>query len=192
MQTVELAQLCGMGLTFRADGFRLLFAGITTYMWIMTTLFSREYLAHSGRKKRYYFFLALTYIATLGDFLSDDFFTTFVFFEVMSLASYVCVIHDEKPATLRAGGVYLAVAVIGGLVTLMGIFLLYNRTGTLSFGALYEACRPLLADPAGRRTLFLAGGCILFGFGAKAGMFPLHIWLPMAHPVAPAPASALL
>ena len=66
----------------------------------------------------------------MGVFLSDDFFTAFVFFEVMSMASDVCVIHDEKPATLRAGGVYLAVAVIGGLVTLMGLFLLYHLTGT--------------------------------------------------------------
>ncbi len=188
----SFASLCGAGLTFRIDGFRLTFAVITTYMWLMTTLFSQEYLAHAGKKRRYYFFLALTYIATMGVFLSNDFFTTFVFFEVMSLASYVCVIHDEKPATMRAGGVYLAVAVIGGLVTLMGLFLLADAAGTLSFDGLYDACRGLAADPAGRQRLLIAGACILFGFGAKAGMFPLHIWLPMAHPVAPAPASALL
>ncbi|MBO6163821.1 MAG: sodium:proton antiporter, partial [Lachnospiraceae bacterium] len=129
----SFASLCGAGLTFRIDGFRLTFAVITTYMWLMTTLFSQEYLAHAGKKRRYYFFLALTYIATMGVFLSNDFFTTFVFFEVMSLASYVCVIHDEKPATMRAGGVYLAVAVIGDLVTLMGLFLLADAAGTLSF-----------------------------------------------------------
>lgn len=191
--TLVLKDVCGMGLSFRADGFRLLFAGITSYMWLMTTLFSREYMSHARRKARYYFFLALTYIATMGVFLSDDLFTTFVFFEMMSLASYVCVIHDEKPGTLRAGGVYLAVAVIGGLVSLMGLFLLCDQAGTLALGELREACLPLLGGDAGeRRRLFIAGFCILFGFGAKAGMFPLHIWLPMAHPVAPAPASALL
>ena len=136
----------------------------------------------------------LTYLATMGVFLSDDLYTTFVFFELMSLASYVCVIHDEKPATMRAGGVYLAVAVIGGLVTLMGIFLLYHLTGSLSFASLRASCADLLAG-GGReelKWLYIAGLCVLFGFGAKAGMFPLHIWLPMAHPVAPAPASALL
>ena len=192
MVSLSLPQFCGVGLAFRADGFRLLFAAITSYMWLMTTLFSQEYMAHAGRKRRYYFFLALTYFATMGVFLSDDFFTAFVFFEMMSLASYVCVVHDEKPATLRAGGVYLAVAVIGGLVTLMGIFLLYDLTGTLSFRNLYETCLPLLGDAGSRSRLLAAAVCILFGFGAKAGMFPLHIWLPMAHPVAPAPASALL
>ena len=191
--SLVLKDVCGMGLSFRADGFRLLFAGITSYMWLMTSLFSKEYMAHARRKGRYYFFLALTYIATMGVFLSDDLFTTFVFFEMMSLASYVCVIHDEKPGTLRAGGVYLAVAVIGGLVSLMGLFLLYDQTGTLALDQLREACLPLLSGDAGeRKRLFIAGFCILFGFGAKAGMFPLHIWLPMAHPVAPAPASALL
>ena len=112
----------------------------------------------------------------------------------MSVASYVCVIHDEKEKTLRAGGVYLAVAIIGGMVTLMGIFLLYHMFGTLTFEELRPLCQNVLGsgDADKIRYLFIAGGCILFGFGAKAGMFPLHIWLPMAHPVAPAPASALL
>ena len=79
-------------------------------------------------------------------------------------------------------------AVIGGLVLLMGLFLLYTSVGTLEIGALFEACRNF----PDKRMLYIAGGCMLFGFGAKAGAFPLHIWLPKAHPVAPAPASALL
>ncbi len=200
----SLPDICGMGLSFRIDGFRAIFAVITLYMWIMTSLFSREYMKHARRKGRYYFFLWLTFIGTMGVFISNDFFTVFVFFEIMSTASYVCVIHDEKPDTLRAGGVYLAVAVIGGLVSLMGIFLLYHLTGTLTFSELKEPCLSILqGNPIPESTsaivpgnsrlwLYIAGACIVFGFGAKAGMFPLHIWLPMAHPVAPAPASALL
>ena len=192
--SVKIPYICGMGLSFHIGGFRLIFAVISTYMWIMTTLFSRQYMAHAVKKKRYYFFLILTYFATTLLFLSDDLFTTFIFFEIMSIASYVCVIHDEKRATLRAGGVYLAVAVIGGLVSLMGIFLLYDLVGTLSFGELRSLCTSVFesSDTAKITQLYASAGCILFGFGAKAGMFPLHIWLPMAHPVAPAPASALL
>ena len=70
----------------------------------------------------------------------------------------------------------------------MGLFLLWNAVGTLAISELYEAAK---ACPR-KGTIWAASICILFGFGAKAGMFPLHIWLPKAHPVAPAPASALL
>ena len=76
------------------------------------------------------------------------------------------------------------------MVMLMGLFLLYTLTGTLVISRLPEACAALSAEK--RPTLYLAGALMLFGFGAKAGMYPLHIWLPKAHPVAPAPASALL
>ena len=191
---IIIPDICGMGMSFYLGGFRLIFAVIATYMWVMTTLFSREYMGHAVKKKRYFFFLILTYIATTLVFLSDHLFTTFVFFEIMSMASYVCVIHDEKKATLRAGGVYLAVAVIGGLVSLMGIFLLYDLAGSLSFGQLRELCLQVFEHGSKEQVtqLYASAICILFGFGAKAGMFPLHIWLPMAHPVAPAPASALL
>ena len=191
---ISIPDVCALGLNFEISGFRLIFALMCIYMWSMTTLFSKEYLSHSKKLGRYYFFLAITFFATTGLFLSADFYTCFIFFEVMSVASYVCVIHDEKKETLRAGGVYLAVAVIGGLVSLMGLFLLYNMLGTLIFEEMRPLCLQILrsgnADDI--KSLLIAGGCILFGFGAKAGMFPLHIWLPMAHPVAPAPASALL
>jgi hydrogenase-4 component B len=70
----------------------------------------------------------------------------------------------------------------------MGLFLLYHLTGTLAVDELAAAC----AAVEDRGTLWAAAVCLLFGFGAKAGVFPLHIWLPKAHPVAPAPASALL
>ena len=97
--------------------------------------------------------------------------------------------------SLRAAATYLAVAVIGGLVMLMGIFLLYDVTGTLFFDDLigaYSTYGLLSARYTDSAQLMIAGLCLLFGFGAKAGAFPLHIWLPKAHPVAPAPASALL
>lgn len=179
---------CYMGLRLSLDGFRVLYGLIAVLMWMMTTLFSREYFAHYRNRNRYYLFTLLTLGATVGVFLSADLFTTFIFFEIMSFTSYVWVAHDEKEASLRAAGTYLAVAVIGGLVMLMGLFLLYNEIGTLEMSQLLSACE-VVQD---KSVLYVAGGCILFGFGAKAGMYPLHIWLPKAHPVAPAPASALL
>lgn len=181
--------VCGMGLHFTLDGFRAIYGTIAAFMWFMTTLFSGEYFSHYRNRNRYYLFLLLTLGATEGIFFSADFYTTFIFFEIMSLTSYVWVAHDEKPDSLRTAGTYLAVAVIGGLVMLMGIFLLYDATGTLFFADL--AGTPLLSGKTSTQ-IWAAGFCLLFGFGAKAGAFPLHIWLPKAHPVAPAPASALL
>lgn len=176
--------VCGFGLHFTADGFRVLYGAVAAFMWMMTSLFSEEYFAHYRNRNRYYLFQLITLGATEAVFLSGDLYTTFIFFEVMSFASYVWVAQDERKESLRAAATYLAVAVIGGLVMLMGLFLLYQQAGTLTISELYEACQG--------KNVYPAAVCLFFGFGAKAGAFPLHIWLPKAHPVAPASASALL
>ena len=185
---LRVAFLLERGLHFRLDGFRALYGTIAAFMWMMTTIYSRDYLRHYRNRNRYYLFTLLTCGATVGVFLSDDLYTTFLFFEIMSFTSYVMVIHDEKPGAMRAGQTYLAVALLGGMVLLGGMFLLEHLTGTLEMEELLSAC----ARVSDRRLLYLAGSMLLFGFAAKAGMYPLHIWLPKAHPVAPAPASALL
>ena len=170
----------------------MVYVGVALLMWSMTALFSREYFAHYRNRNRYYFFFLLTLGATLGVFMSGDLYTAFVFFEIMSFTSYTWVAHDEKPGAMKAAGTYLAVAVIGGLVMLMGIMMLYFKLGTVMINEICEAAIPVFESGEDTAYMFVAGICILFGFGAKAGMFPLHIWLPKAHPVAPAPASALL
>lgn len=181
--------VCGFGLSFRLDGFRALYALVGGVMWLMTSLLSKQYFAHHyHNRNRYYLFFLLTLGATLGVFLSDDLFTTFIFFEIMSFTSYTWVAHDETPGALRAAETYLAVAIVGGMVMLVGLFLLKYTVGTLAIGELYAAS----AACENKTVIWAASLCILCGFGAKAGMFPMHIWLPKAHPVAPAPASALL
>ena len=183
--TFTMEGFCGLGLRLKADGFRAIYAGIAAFMWMMTGLFAPEYFAHYHNRARYSFFNLMTLGATLGVFLSDDLYTTFIFFEVMSFTSYTWVAHEETPGAMKAAGTYLAVAVIGGLTTLMGLFLLWFQVGTLSFDGIREALGDGIANP-------VAAWLVVVGFGAKAGLYPLHIWLPKAHPVAPAPASALL
>jgi len=185
-----IQELCGFGLTFSLDGFRIAYTIIACIMWLCTLTFSLEYMAHYKNKGRYYAFMILTFFATVGVFLSADLYTTFIFFEIMSFTSYVWVAQEETKGALRAGATYLAIAVMGGLVMLMGLFLLYNEFGTLNIEQLRMALENM--DATSIQKLYPAGLCMLFGFGAKAGAFPLHIWLPKAHPVAPAPASALL
>lgn len=190
---------CGLGMHFTVDGFRLVYLCIAVLMWGVSGVFSLEYMAHYRKKGRYYCFFWATFVATAGVFLSADLFTTFIFFEIMSFTSYVWVAFDEKKESLRAAQTYLAVAVMGGMVMLMGLFLLYDLLGTLRMDEIGAASRQVLSN--GSRSdhalmpsaqLYLAAGLMFVGFGAKAGCFPLHIWLPKAHPVAPAPASALL
>lgn len=192
---ISLPGICGFGLHFTMDGFRMIYMLIAGFMWFMTTLLSGEYFYHHKNVKRFYVFLLWTLGATMGVFLSADLYTTFIFFEIMSFTSYVWVAQEENRASLRAAETYLAVAVLGGLVMLMGIFLLYYNAAQ---SGIYQAGQPLWIESLRRMqggqnsTLWIAGCCMLVGFGAKAGAFPLHIWLPKAHPVAPAPASALL
>lgn len=180
---------CGLGLHLRADGFRAQYASVACFMWLGTALFSPQYFAHYHKRGRYCFFNLLTLGATLGVLFSDDLYTTLIFFEIMSLTSYTWVAHEEDAGAMRAAGTYLAVAVIGGLTTLMGLFLVWHELGTLSFDGMREA---LQARGGANTAVTVAAWLTLFGFAAKAGLFPIHIWLPKAHPVAPAPASALL
>ena len=189
--------LCGNQISFAFDGFRLIYSGMAVFMWAMCALLSPEYFKTYKNRGRYYAFFAITLIALIGVFLSADLFTTFIFFEIMSLTSYVWVAQDEKEKSLRAAATYLGVAVIGGLVMLMGLFMLYDLTGTLSVTGINEAINDLKAsgvyeEALLNRKLRIIGALIFTGFAAKAGVYPLHIWLPKAHPVAPAPASALL
>ena len=86
--TLVIDGFVGMGLRMKADGFRLLYASIACVMWLVTSLFSRDYLKHDHAPGRYAFFTLLTQGATVGLFLSDSLFTAFCFFEVMSMASY--------------------------------------------------------------------------------------------------------
>ncbi|MBO4235521.1 MAG: NADH dehydrogenase [Firmicutes bacterium] len=176
------------GILFEMDGFRSIYAVITTLMWLGTTIFSAEYFAHYHNRNRYYLFMLLTEGATVAVFLSGDILTLFTFFEVMAFTSYVMVIHDEKPGAQRASETYTYLNVFGGLVMLMGIFILYKALGTLKIDEIRAAAMAL----ENKAPLYWAAGLMIVGFGGKSGMFPLHVWLPKAHPVAPAPASALL
>lgn len=183
----------GLGIEFVLNGFNVIYCIIALFMWTMAALFSLEYMKGYKNKKRYYSFLFMTMFATLFVFLSKDLFTVFIFFEIMSFTSYVWVAFDEKRESMRAAETYLAVAVIGGLTMLMGIFMLYQMCGTLEFEALSIEAERILSLRGENAKLFRIACYLLFvGFAAKAGAFPMHIWLPKAHPVAPAPASALL
>jgi len=128
----------------------------------------------------------ITYVSTLGIFISENILNLFTFFEIMSFASYPLIIHDEDEEAHEAGTTYMSMAVAGGLILLMGIFLTFSYTQTLNISEISKIL------PSLGFVKYVISGLLIIGFGIKAGLVPLHIWLPKAHPAAPTPASAVL
>ncbi len=175
-----------LDLTFRVDGLGFLIALISSFVWLASTIYAISYMDHEENQGRFFIFLALTFAGVMGVPLSGDFLSLLIFFEVMTLASYVLVIHTESKAAMFAGNLFLYMGVFGGLCILIGIGIIYELNESVLIAPSMEAFSEL--------TTFhlVAVVLMMIGFGIKAGMVPLHIWLPRAHPVAPAPASALL
>ena len=91
-----LDKICGLGLSFSLGSFNLIYGFLSVFLWMMTITFSKEYMKHYENKGRYYLFYLITLSGVMGVFLSNDFMTTFIFFELMSFSSYPLIIHDEK------------------------------------------------------------------------------------------------
>ncbi|MBM4236088.1 MAG: monovalent cation/H+ antiporter subunit D family protein [Firmicutes bacterium] len=172
-------------LYFRVDQLGAVFNLLSSFIWFLATVFSLSYMTHEKRRNRYYTFYLLTLGGCLGVFLTADLFSLFFFFELMSVASYLLVVHNQSEEAISAGRLYIFLGIFGGLCLLTATILLYWYTGSVLIEPRLEE---LIMVPA--RILILV--LLIIGFGIKAGMVPLHIWLPKAHPVAPAPASALL
>lgn len=186
--SVSVPKIAGLGLSFSIDGFRSFYMMLAAIMWAVTMTLSEEYFDHGHNRNRYYLFNLLTLGATMGVFLSADLYTTFVFFEIMSFVSYVMVVQEENPDAVAGGKLYLGIAVFGGMIMLIGLMMLQSSLGTVEIAALSDAVK----NCDNKTMVYIAGVCAIVGFGAKAGAYPLHIWLPKAHAVAPAPASAIL
>lgn len=192
--------LFGMGISFKLDGFRVIFCSLTIIMWIIAMEFSKDYFKkgytdeitgkEDGGASGFVFISMLVLAAALGMVLSNDMLSAFIFFEVMSLGSYPWVAHFGTAKDMKAAASYLTYAVLGGLVTLTGMLLLVRHTGTLYYDELYKLGMTMNHDE--KLKLFVPCILILFGYAAKAGMFPLHTWLAPSYAAAPAPAAALL
>lgn len=177
--------LPNLEISIRLDIVSFSLAALASFVWFLCTVYSLDYMASEHACGRYYPVLIFTLGSCLGIFFAGDLFSLFVFFELMSIIAYILVIHEQTEEALKAGYKYLVMTIIGGLALFFGIIIIFELGGTVSLGV-----GPIVQE---KSTLALVAFiCFLIGFGMKAGMFPLHVWLPDAHPVAPSPASALL
>jgi len=139
--------------------------------------------ARPSSQNLFYFGFTASLLCTLLVFFSRDLFTLFILFESLTFFSYLLVRHEGNREAEEASGLYLFMSLAGGLLVLMGAMLLKAKTGSTVFSAL---------EMLDERDALVAAGFLIAGFGVKAGIFGLHVWLPRAHPVAPSPASAVL
>lgn len=176
----------GYGLHFRIDMLSWIMLIVSSSLWFIVGMYARDYMPIEHHRDRFYIFFMLTYAGVLGTVMASDILTLFLFFELMTFASYLLVAHKETADSIVAGSRYIFMGIAGGLTILLGIVLMQFHTAHLDFALLAQDLRA--AGP----VQYVIAALLIMGFGLKAGMLPLHIWLPRAHPVAPTPASALL
>ncbi|TKX45762.1 MULTISPECIES: cation:proton antiporter [unclassified Halorubrum] len=174
----------------RADALGMLFAFLASGLWIITSFYSIGYMRglDEPNQTRYFAAFAVSLAATMGIAFAGNLVTIFVFYELLSIATYPLVAHDETAEARSAGRKYLAYTMFGGgVLVLAGTALVYLLAGSVDFtaGGIAELAN---ADPG---LAMLAFFLLAIGFGVKAGIMPLHQWLPEAM-VAPTPVSGLL
>lgn len=175
-----------LGVTLSLSETGALFLGGASLLWLVAGLYSRFYMAGKDRGGNFALFWNLCLSGNLGVFIAADAISFYVAFALVSLMAFPLVIHDRSQKALRAGIAYIVLAVIGEAALLAGLILASGAAGGVAgIEALVDAIW-LSSD----RPLILA--LLITGFGIKAGLVPLHVWLPVAHPAAPVPASAVL
>jgi len=180
------AGLPWMPMHVRLDGLAAFFLLVIGALLTPVAVYSQGYLKGEERLSALAVFLPLFVLGMLGVVLSDDAFTFMLFWELMSVSSYFLVTFEhENLENRKAGFIYLLMAHLAGLLILGAFAVLYAAGGSFEFATMRTAgLSPFWASAA-----FLLAA---IGFGTKAGVVPMHGWLPDAHPVAPSNVSALM
>lgn len=171
-----------LGTRFVIDDVARVFLGFSAALWLAAGLYGAAYLAADPRRTSYTAFFLVAMSGNLGLTVAHDLASFYVLFALMSFAAYGLVVHARTDEARRAARVYLALVIVGELLLFSGFVLLaaQSEVGLAALG------------PRKAPSEDWAFPLLLIGFGIKAGALPLHVWLPLAHPVAPTPASAVL
>ncbi len=179
----------GVALTLNIDGVSLFFSWIFVGVWLCVLRYSCGYFGLDPNKKQFFAFFLAVLGAMIGVSYADNLITLYLFFECITLTCFPLIAHERTEKSLEACKKYIFYSLAGALMGLIAIFAFYSLGLDPSFtpggiSGLSEA-----ASPAAIQGFFALA---VIGFGCKAGLFPLHGWLSTAHPIAPAPASAIL
>ncbi|MCC5792764.1 MAG: NADH dehydrogenase [Legionellaceae bacterium] len=170
-----------LGTRLGIDSTSQIFLFFTALLWLVAGIFACASLAADPRRHAFFRFYLLAMSGNIGLTLAQDIASFYAFFALLSFSSYAFVVHNQTPEAFRAARIYMSFVVLGELMLFAGFVLSAAMMGTIRLPvAPGLAWSPLLM------TL------LFFGFGIKAGVVPLHVWLPLAHPVAPTAASAVL
>jgi len=153
---------------------------------------SSDLTVRTGSLYLYHAAFLLCFCGLMGIAVTGDLFNVFVFLEVSSLASYALIGLGKGRRALRAAFSYLVMGTIGGTFFLIGVGLLYQKTGTLNMADLAVRVRELTDAGVGLRSVIAAFAFLVTGVSIKLAVFPLHQWLPNAYTHAPAKVSAFL
>ncbi len=179
-------------IVFMVDNMTRIFALVTAAAWTLGGIFAFEYMKHENHENRYFGFYLIAFGVLISLAHAGNLITMYLFYELMTLTTLPMVLHSGTHKAIMAGLKYMFYSVAGAFCALFGIFYLYEHYVGSFFragGVITEMGDIYSGTPT---MTLLAVMLMIIGFGAKAGMFPLHGWLPTAHPVAPAPASAVL
>ena len=175
---------------FRIDEVGRLFAAVVIFVWLLAGFYAFEYMKHEKEEKRYFGFYLTVFGILHGLVFAGNMVTFYLCYELMTLLSFPLILHNRSKESIMGGLKYLFYSLFGAYLVLFGLFFLNKYTTVLTF--LPEGTLNLDAVAGNETILLIAVFSMILGFSVKAGMFPLHAWLPTAHPVAPAPASAVM
>jgi hydrogenase-4 component B len=175
-----------LGAHFRLDALAAMFLVVANLGGALASLYGLGYGRHEASPGRVLPFFPAFLAGMNLVVLADDAFTFLLCWEFMSLASWALVVaHHRSADNLRAGYLYLVMASFGTLTLLLAFGLLAGPDGAYGFAAMRDGAHTPFVNAL---VLML----VLIGAGSKAGLVPLHVWLPLAHPAAPSHVSALM